>query len=105
MTETNKKFIANAFSLQMLKNSSCSLSITEISEQEFDKIKTTAISVVGHPDTARVLGVLFNRVSVQIGEGDTLYVAQLSGGRLPEGATELPEGCVFKYYKISVKDE
>lgn len=22
-----------------------------------------------------------------------------------KGATELPEGCVFKYYKISVKDE
>lgn len=105
MTKVSKNIIANAFSLQMLKNSSCSLSIIEISEQEFNNIKPTAISVVGHPDTARVLGVQFNRVSVQIDEGDTLFVAQLSGGRLPEGATELPEGCVFKYYKISVKDE
>lgn len=97
----SKSFIANAFSLQMLKNGSCSLSITEIDEKEFNEIKPTAHSVVGHPDTARVLGVQFNRESVQIDEGDTLYVAQLSGGRLPEGATELPKGFAFKYYKIN----
>ena len=35
-------------------------------------------------------------------KGDTLYVAQLTGGRLPEGATELPEGFSFKFLKVEL---
>jgi len=31
-----------------------------------------------------------------------LYVAQLQGGRLPEGSTTLPEGFSFKLLKINV---
>lgn len=56
------------------------------------------ISAIGHADTARVVSnilnrdVQANRISLTLSEGDTLYVAQLTGGRLPEGATTLPEG-------------
>ena len=35
--------------------------------------------------------------------GDTLYVAQLMGGRLPEGTTKLPEGFWFKFFKVTVR--
>lgn len=59
-------------------------------------------SIVGHEDTARVLGVACNRESVTLKEGDILYVAQLTGGRLPEGCKELPEGFKFKFFKVRV---
>lgn len=60
------------------------------------------VSVVGHPDTARVLGVAFNRTSIHLHKGDILYVAQLRGGRLPEGATTLPDGFTFSYEKVTI---
>lgn len=30
----------------------------------------------------------------------TLYVAKLSGGRLPEGATRLPEGFSYSFFRV-----
>ena len=60
------------------------------------------ISVVGHPDTARVLGVPFNRVSVKVNKGDVVYVAQVVGGRLPEGCTTLPEGLSMVFLKVTI---
>lgn len=61
-----------------------------------------AVSVVGHPDTAAVLGVECNRVNLKLNQGDVLYVAQLVGGRLPEGCTTLPDGFSFKFVSITV---
>lgn len=63
---------------------------------------TVAYSIVGHEDTAKILGVLFNRETITMKEGDELYIAELNGGRLPEGATELPEGFSFQYSKITI---
>lgn len=95
------KYISNAFSLQMLDISTAvSLSVTPVTESEFEDIKASVESVVGHPDTAAVLGVSFNRANLQLKAGDELYVAQLVGGRLPEGSTTLPEGFTFKYLKV-----
>lgn len=98
----NKKYVSNAFSLQMLASPHTFISVDEISEEEFKREAADAISAVGHPDTAAVLGVAFNRVSLKLNRGDELYVAQLVGGRLPEGATTLPEGFTFKYYHIII---
>lgn len=67
-----------------------------------ESFPTEAISVVGHADTAKVLKVAFNRVNLKLQAGDILYVAQLVGGRLPEGATTLPEGFSFKFLKVTV---
>lgn len=62
-------------------------------------------SVVGHADTAAVLGVECNRTNLSLQPGDVLYVAQLMGGRLPEGATTLPDGYSFKFFRVElVKD-
>lgn len=104
-TMNKKKYIANAFSLQMLANSQATLIVTEISEADFKALTADAVSAVGHPDTAAVLGVACNRMNVKLYPGDTLYVAQLTGGRLPEGATTLPEGFAFKYYRVTLKEE
>lgn len=61
-------------------------------------------SCVGHADTAAVLGVPMNRISVTLSEGDVLYVAQLRGGRLPEGSTTLPEGFGFDWVRVTLKE-
>ena len=95
------KYISNAFSLQMLGASNSGT----ISYEEVERPDNLSeyVSVVGHTDTAKVLGVACNRVSLTLEKGDELLVAQLVGGRLPEGATELPEGFSFKYYRLLLK--
>ena len=67
-------------------------------------LKQDIMSVIGHPDTAKVLGVECNRINITLDEGDVLFVAQLQGGRLPEGSTTLPEGFRFTYYKVLIKE-
>ena len=94
------KYLGNAFSLQMLITFPTTLNISECSKEE--ALSPSNISVVGHPDTATILGVKFNRVSLTLNHGDILYVAQLQGGRLPEGCTTLPVGFTFKYLKITL---
>lgn len=91
------KFLCNAFSLQMLEEFPASVQIEEV-----DRLPEGLTSAIGHADTAAVLGVPHNRVSVKLKPGDTCFVAQLVGGRLPEGATTLPEGVSFKFLKVTV---
>lgn len=99
-----KKYIANAFSLQMVEIGKM-ISTQAVLPEE---IPEDVISVVGHADTARVIsGILgrdipTNRVSIKIEKGDELYVAQIQGGRLPEGATTLPEGVTITFVKVMV---
>lgn len=94
---TKKTFLANAFSLQMLNELPANVHITEVSE-----LPEGLTSAVGHQDTANVLGVEMNRVNISLERGDTIFVAQLQGGRLPEGSTELPEGFSFKFLKVEI---
>lgn len=97
------QYISNAFSLQMLGNiEKADISVEKI-DGISDEVKSSATSVVGHIDTANVLGVKFNRVSLTLEKGDVLYVAQLVGGRLPEGSTTLPEGFRFVWFKVTIK--
>ena len=98
------KYVSNAFSLQML-NGDCNLQVKEISEDEFNNVKGDCMSCVGHEDTATVLGVPFNRASISLDIGDVVYVAQLIGGRLPEGTTTLPDGFKFKFLKVKVEGD
>jgi len=99
-------FISNAFSLQMIPNEllekGVNISVNEISKEEFKFIKDKAVSVVGHEDTARVLGVKFNRANLTLGKDNVLIVAQLIEGRLPEGATTLPIGFSFKFLRVEI---
>lgn len=102
------KYLSNAFSLQMIKELDvCDIHIEKISPEE---IETTAelISVIGHADCARICSNILNanipvnRTSNTLNKGDIMYVAQFIGGRLPEGATELPPGVSLQFFKVEV---
>lgn len=100
-----KVFIGNAFSLQMVADNAI---ITKV-EVAPEEIPEGAVSIIGHADTAAVVGsilgrdILCNRASVMLDDEDTLYVAQVVGGRLPEGATTIPDGIEIKFYRITVR--
>ena len=104
-------YISNAFSIQMIANIIMKGGVSVIFEEIFDleEIKEAeTISAVGHPDTAAVISDLLgkevpaNRISISLEKGDVLYVAQLLGGRLPEGCKSLPEGFQMKFYKVTI---
>ena len=96
-------YISNAFSLQMLPAMDMIASIVQV---EATEIPADVVSAIGHVDTAAVVSELLgreipvNRVSISLEQGDILYVAQLQGGRLPEGATSLPEGFSLRFIKV-----
>ena len=91
-------YLCNAFSLQMIKDFPCTVEIEEV-----ESLPQGLVSAIGHADTANVLGVPMNRVNVTLSKGDTIYVAQLVGGRLPEGSTTLPQGFSFRYLKVTLR--
>lgn len=91
-------FLLNAFSLQMIDiNNEVNVKFTPI-----DKLPEGLESAIGHADTAAVLHVPMNRINVKLNKGDTAFIAQLVGGRLPEGSTTLPEGFSFKFVKVEI---
>ena len=100
-----KVYIGNAFSLQMVADNAI-IAKVEVSPEE---IPTEAVSIIGHKDTATVVSTILgrdvpcNRASVMLSDEDVLYVAQVVGGRLPEGATTIPDGMELKFYRITVR--
>ena len=104
-------YVSNAFSLQMLNMEKVNTVITSpLSVEEVKELLLTNdfVSAVGHPDTAVIISSIlnvnipFNRINVSLSPGDVLIVAQLTGGRLPEGSTTLPEGFHFKFVKVEL---
>jgi len=87
-----KIFVSNAFSLSMLTSFPANLIIREVSVEDVKKLlsQSNFVSAVGHQATADVLTKLlnvqipFNRVQIQLNEGDVLVVFQLLT-RLEEG--------------------
>lgn len=99
-------YLLNAFSIQMIDSPNPYDKETSV---KFKKLEDDCVpnldrlvSAIGHPDTAAVLGVECNRIDVKLRSGDTAYVAQLMGGRLPEGSTVLPDGYRFKFFKVKI---
>ena len=99
-------YIGNAFSLQMVDTKTpYYISVCPVIPESIPAVIT---SCIGHTDTAAVVSaelgrdIPVNRISVHLFPGDAIYVAQLIGGRLPEGATRLPEGFSIKYMKVSI---
>jgi hypothetical protein len=101
------KFLVNAFSIQMI-NSVANPVLVKFEEIKAADIPRDVVSAVGHADTAAVLTnilgfeVPMNRTSVFLDEFTEIFVAQLVGGRLPEGVTELPEGFRFKFFRVTI---
>ena len=92
-----EQFLLNAFSLQMIDVSA------SVKFEEVESLPEGLTSAIGHADTAAVLGVPMNRINVKLNSGDVAFIAQLVGGRLPEGSTSLPEGFKFKFIKVTVE--
>lgn len=108
MAKLNETFLGNAFSLQMLDTTiQHQVTVTPVPIEEVKM--TDFVSVIGHADTAAVVSNLLgkevpcHRASIHLDAGDILYVAQVTGGRLPEGATTLPEGFSLSWLKVTVK--
>lgn len=93
-----EQYVCNAFSLQMISTLPAQVEIEEVS-----MLPKGLKSAIGHADTANVLGFEPNRINITLGHGDVIYIAQLQGGRLPEGSITLPEGFSFKFLKVTVK--
>lgn len=98
------RILANAFSIQMLTGSG----LANFEEIQPNDIPNDVVSAIGHQDTAMVLSNLLgfevpvNRINVVLDHDTELYVAQLMGGRLPEGCTQLPDGFSFKFYRVTL---
>ena len=120
-------YVGNAFSLQMVQNGA-NIHVEDIdantAKTEIITGLTKAVFCIGHADTARIAAKslnaaiclgrdidwvefteeqMFHRVNVSLVSGDTLYVLQVMGGRLPEGCTELPEGIQLQWRKVTVR--
>jgi len=101
--------LLNAFSLNMFDPASC---FPVFREMQVDEVKNTSslVSAIGHADTAQILSKMLerdipvNRMSVFLNPGDVAIVAQYIGPRLPEGATQLPEGAMIKFYHLRMVD-
>ena len=96
-------YVANAFSLGMIPEAL--LARVRLAPSARPVLSGLAwTSAVGHADTAAILGVPMARISVKLAEGDTLFVAQLQGPRLPEGTTVLPDGSAFSWAKVTISE-
>ena len=102
-------FLLNAFSLNMLPAGGATIRV-RTADLEQARL-ACADSAVGHADTARifsaVLGVpvAWARRTIAMQVGDCAVVGQYRGPRLPEGATELPEGSAVEWLLVEVFDE
>ena len=96
-----KHYLVNAFSLQMVRGHA----LVDIAPCTLEDVKTSLAAneftlSIGHADTAAVVAALigrrpeelYNRAHLEVKTDDVLYVAQVVGGRLPEGCVELPPG-------------
>ena len=92
-----EQFLLNDFSLQMIDVPA------SVKFEEVESLPEGLTSAIGHADTAAVLGVPMNRINVKLNSGDVAFIAQLVGGRLPEGSTSLPEGFKFKFIKVTIE--
>ena len=104
-------YLSNAFSLQMLDMShpnTISTALTSIDDVKAALSESTFTSAIGHADTAIVVSNILNipidpnRISIKLGNDDILYVAQVVGGRLPEGATTIPAGMSISFIKVTL---
>ncbi len=102
------KILANAFSLQMVA-CPATVKFEEVTVAEVTKALSDGFtSAIGHADTAAVVGsllgmeVAMNRINVSLTAETELYVAQVVGGRLPEGCTTLPEGVTIRFIRATI---
>lgn len=107
-------YLANAFSLQMVPGD-CDVAVRRIDLDAARQLLSDGfVSAVGHADTAALYSALLGvdvpcqRANVALrgksrGVRDDLVVGQITGGRLPEGSTALPDGVRLEWMLVSVR--
>ena len=100
------------FSINMLDQFPCDVRFQEIDKDYainlIQQNNNEIDSYIGHEDTAKVLSNEFNinipvkRHPLTLKSNEYILVAQLTGGRLPEGATKLPDSFQFRYFLVSI---
>lgn len=98
------KYILNGWGWFMPQPKSGDIHYEDLSEEEFDKEVTDAISCIGNPIIARVLELPYNPSRINLNEGDVALVVNLKGGRLPVGSTEIPDDVLVKYTKVEIME-
>ena len=101
----------NAFSIQMIPSmEEASVFFKKVSVGQTKNLLAGEVdSYVGHADTAAVISSLLGmEVPAQRRFGtmvpdETAIVAQVVGGRLPEGATTLPDGMSIQFFQVTVQ--
>lgn len=104
--------IANAFSIQMLASMEDSIGVgfRKLTPKQVNAMMDGAgvESYIGDDDTAAVVSDLIgvevpcNRGFLKLHSGESIIVAQITGGRLPEGATTLPDGFNMDFWLVHV---
>lgn len=111
-------YLVNAWSINMLQHKRAKVDFAQISaNQAVLHLSGGFQNAIGHPDTANVVhntlaGLMAadsawpqaERQTVKMGLDDQCVVAQYSGPRLPEGATELPEGATIQFWIVRITD-
>ena len=113
-----KIVVCNAFSLGMLKFEHCqgkNLYLRKIGREQARCLvdeeippEREVVSAVGHKDTAEIFSkeldrnIPWNRINIELTDDVTLLVGQISGGRLPEGTTELPDDRTISWITVSI---
>lgn len=113
--------IMNAFSIQMILDligETDGENQVTVSFSPLSKEKAAAIldldgevdSFIGHKETADIVSKMlgmeipFQRRFAKLVPGEAAIIAQVRGGRLPEGATTLPEGMEIVFILVMVKE-
>lgn len=101
----------NAFSIQMIASlDEASVSFKKIDVEQAKSLLADGVdSFIGHADTATVVGGLLGmeipcqRRFGTLVPNETAIVAQIIGGRLPEGCTTLPDGMSLQFFQVTVQ--
>ena len=101
-------YLGNAFSLNMVEAAPHGVQV-DILPVRPEEIPVSAVSIIGHEDTAKIVSGMLkrpvdvNRVKVTLEEGDVLYVAQYHGERLPAGTEVLPAASTLEFYCVKLR--
>lgn len=97
----------NFFAAELQMNHGVMLSVIKIgTEQAKQELLQGFDSFVGHADLANILfQILGIQIPVHRGQyefqpGDLMIIAQYTGPRLPEGATQLPDGAEIQFFRV-----
>lgn len=97
----------NFFAAELQINNGVMLSVIKIgTEQAKQELLQGFDSFIGHPDLANILSQMLgmevpvHRGQYQFEPGDVMIIAQYVGPRLPEGATQLPEGAEIQFFRV-----